>query len=76
MTRSMRLMSLTLLLAGLWLATSSVTADLDALMQEFRVTPTGLKPAPTFRLKALDGKTAALTDHRGRAVLLYFWATW
>jgi hypothetical protein len=76
MTRSMRLMSLALLLAGLWLTTSSVAADLDALMQEFRVMPTGLKPAPAFSLKTLGGKTAALADHRGRAVLLYFWATW
>ena len=76
MIRSRRFMSLALLLTGLWLATSSVAADLDALMQEFRVTPTGLKPAPAFDLKTLDGKTTALTDHRGRAVLLYFWATW
>ena len=76
MIRSRRLMSLALLLTGLWLATSSVAADLDTLMQEFRVMPAGLKPAPTFSLKTLDGKTAALADHRGRAVLLYFWATW
>lgn len=76
MTRSMRLMSLALLLVGLWLATSSVAADLDARMQEFRVTPTGLKPAAAFSLKTPDGKTTSLADHRGRAVLLYFWATW
>ena len=76
MTRSLRLMSLALLLAGLWLATSTVAADLDALMQEFRVTPTGLKPAPAFKLKGLEGKVTALADHRGRSVLLYFWATW
>lgn len=76
MIRSARLIAVAVLLAGVWLATPTDATDLDALMQEFRVTPTGLKPAPTFRLKALDGKTAALTDHRGRAVLLYFWATW
>jgi hypothetical protein len=76
MIRSRRFMSLALLLTGLWLATSSVAADLDALMQEFRVTPTGLKPAPAFSLKSLDGKPGALADHRGRAVMLYFWATW
>jgi cytochrome oxidase Cu insertion factor (SCO1/SenC/PrrC family) len=76
MTRSVRLMLLALLLAGLIPATSGVAADLDALMKEFRVTPSGLKPAPAFSLKALDGKAAALADHRGRSVLLYFWATW
>ena len=64
------------LLAGLWLAPFSVAADLDTLMREFRVTPTGLKPAPALSLKALDGKATALADHRGHAVLLYFWATW
>ena len=76
MTPSTRSMSLALLLTGLWLATSSVAADLDALMRGFRVTPAGLKPAPPFTLKTLEGKAAALADHRGRPVLLYFWATW
>ena len=76
MTRSTSLRSLALLLAGLWLVTSSVAADLDTLMREFRVTPTGLKPAPAFSVKTLEGKDATLADHRGRPVLLYFWATW
>lgn len=34
------------------------------------------KAAPNFELKALDGKTVRLTDYRGKAVLLNFWATW
>lgn len=76
MTRSVRLMLLALLLAGLVPAMSGVAADLDALMKEFRVTPSGLKPAPAFSLKTLEGTTVALADHRGRAVLVYFWATW
>lgn len=76
MTRSLRLMSLALLIAGLGPATSSVAADLDGLMQEFGVMPAGLKPAPAFTLKRLDGTVTALADHRGRPVLLYFWATW
>ena len=32
--------------------------------------------APDFELKALDGATVHLTDYRGKAVLLNFWATW
>ena len=76
MTRSIRLMSLALLLAGLGLAASTAAGDLDTLMREFRMTPSGLKPAPAFSLKTLEGKPAALGDHRGRSVLLYFWATW
>ena len=33
-------------------------------------------PAPNFALKTLDGKTMKLSDLRGKAVLLNFWATW
>jgi peroxiredoxin len=34
------------------------------------------KAAPDFELKALDGKVTRLSDFRGKAVLLNFWATW
>ena len=76
MTRLVKLMLLALLLAGLMPAMSGAAGDFDSLMKEFRVTPSGFKPAPSFSLKALDGKAAALAEHRGRPVLLYFWATW
>jgi peroxiredoxin len=32
--------------------------------------------APDFSLQSLDGKTVRLSDYRGKAVLLNFWATW
>ncbi len=32
--------------------------------------------APEFTLQSLDGKTIHLSDYRGKAVLLNFWATW
>jgi cytochrome oxidase Cu insertion factor (SCO1/SenC/PrrC family) len=76
MTFSRRLLVLCLMLTGLALATRGFAGDLDALMQEFGVAPAGLKPAPAFSLKGLDGKSVALADYRGRPVLLYFWATW
>ena len=33
-------------------------------------------PAPDFTLQSLDGKNMRLSDFRGKAVLLNFWATW
>ena len=39
--------------------------------------PTGAgKPAPEFALQSLDGKTIRLSDLRGKAVVVNFWATW
>ena len=32
--------------------------------------------APDFELKSLDGTPVRLSDYRGKAVLLNFWATW
>ena len=34
------------------------------------------KAAPSFTLKSVDGKTVSLSDYKGKAVLLNFWATW
>jgi hypothetical protein len=73
---TMRWTAVALLLAGLQLTSPGGAADLDALMREFNVSPAGLKPASTFSLKSLEGRTVTLAEQRGRTVLLYFWATW
>ena len=36
----------------------------------------GRKPAPDFALKDSNGATVKLSDYKGKAVLLDFWATW
>ena len=34
------------------------------------------KPAPNFKLEDGSGKSATVSDYRGRVLLLNFWATW
>ena len=34
------------------------------------------KPAPDFELKTLDGRTVKLSDFRGKAMVVNFWATY
>lgn len=58
-------------------------AGLGVVALPEELNPTGAAPAaqagraaPDFRLATLDGQTAALTDFRGRYVLVNFWASW
>jgi len=37
---------------------------------------TAPEPAPAFAVRDLEGKTLRLSDYRGQAVVLDFWATW
>ena len=34
------------------------------------------RPAPNFDLKGVDGSPISLADHRGKPVVIDFWATW
>jgi thiol-disulfide isomerase/thioredoxin len=34
------------------------------------------RPAPSFELKSVDGSPVALAEHRGKPVVIDFWATW
>jgi len=52
---------------------AAATPDFDAMQIQPYEPP---KPAPSFMLPDLDGKTVRLQDFRGKVVLLFFWATW
>jgi thiol-disulfide isomerase/thioredoxin len=57
-----------MLYAGFHFARRAGSASADNAMKN--------RPAPDFTLESLDGKTTRLSDFRGKAVLLNFWATW
>lgn len=47
----------------------------DKPMSTITSDPKG-QSAPDFVLKDIDGKTVRLSDYRGKAVVVNFWATW
>ena len=64
-----------LIVAVMLLAGIHVARRKAGLPEESAVAAKG-KVAPDFTLVTLDGKTIKLSDYRGKAVLLNFWATW
>jgi cytochrome c-type biogenesis protein len=57
-----------MLFLGFHMARRTGTAPKPAVAQ--------VKDAPDFTLESIDGKKVRLSDLRGKAVLLNFWATW
>ena len=53
-----------------------MSAQADPLSGFGVVRPKVNKPAPAFSLVGLDGLRHRLSDYRGKAVILHFWATW
>jgi peroxiredoxin len=61
-----------LLVAGLaWFGTAR-TLGADPPAAKTRVA----KPAPAFNLKDINGKDVKLSDFAGKALIVFFWATW
>jgi cytochrome oxidase Cu insertion factor (SCO1/SenC/PrrC family) len=60
-------------------AAPAAAADkaLDDLLFELQLVPLDGQAPPAFELERLsDGRKVTLAEHRGRPVMLYFWATW
>lgn len=72
MKRNLIVVAVVAVAVGLMLWTAS---RMSRNPQRLAGNPTGA-PAPEFELKSLDGRTVRLSDYRGKAVLLNFWATW
>jgi cytochrome oxidase Cu insertion factor (SCO1/SenC/PrrC family) len=65
-----------LLLGLLLAATPPWSNDLEESLWDLHMVPLDAEPAPAFTLASLAGERISLSDLRGRAVLLYFWAAW
>jgi cytochrome oxidase Cu insertion factor (SCO1/SenC/PrrC family) len=65
-----------LLLGFLLAATPPAHEELEERLWDLHIVPLDSETAPAFTLASLAGKQVSLSDFRGRAVLLYFWATW
>ena len=66
----------TLLLGLLLAATPPWSEDLEERLWDLHIVTLEAEPAPAFTLESLAGERVSLSAWRGRAVLLYFWATW
>ena len=76
-TASGRGLACGLLAVGLALAPASAASpDVSEALLAARITPLHGEAPTAFTLADLHGRAVSLADFRGRAVLLYFWATW
>jgi len=57
--------------------TPAADKALEDLMFDLQLVPMeGQVPPPLELERYSDGKKVSLAEHRGRPVMLYFWATW
>ena len=65
-----------------WLIPLAAVPVLALLAYGFRVSPRDIpsplvgRPAPAFALATLEGTPLSLASHRGKVVVVNFWASW
>ena len=59
-----------------FLVVNSAVAHQDVFREMGVVSPKSEKPAPGFTLETPTGNSVSLSDYKGKAILLNFWATW
>jgi peroxiredoxin len=65
------------LVAGSLMWAAPATADeIDRYLRELQLTALPGERAPGFTLPRVEGGKTALAEHKGKVVLVYFWATW
>lgn len=65
------------LILSLLLVAPASAASMEDLFFDLELVPLDGRPPAAFSLERLaDGKTVSLADFKGRALLVYFWATW
>ena len=65
------------LILSLLLVAPASAASMEDLLFDLELVPLdGRAPAPLSLQRLADGKTVSLSDFKGRALLVYFWATW
>ena len=72
-------LALVLVLMAVGVTGPATAADkgLDDLLFDLQLVPLEGQAPPAFELERYsDGKKVSLAEHRGRPVMLYFWATW
>ena len=72
----LRVLSLVLLVLLLHGASVAAPRALDDLMMDLNIAPLDPQAPPALTVTTLDGGRVTLADLKGRAVLVYFWATW
>ena len=65
------------LILSLLLVVPAHAASMEDLLFDLELVPLDGRAPAAFSLERLsDGKSVGLADFKGRAVLVYFWATW